>query len=360
MITVSLYLDFYGLVDVDVWEPAYQMGRGLHALQDSFAHTVRSDDLTKIRHVLNYVDAIEGHLQERRDGLPHSVHMDRCDGDTEPIAMQSHNASVDYVKAINLAIQANGTEPILSVLDKWVSHESGCTIENDYCASIWVSIARMDPTGPYLEEFLGCATVSNSSASGLFALIILMALMCLKRRWYKTAATVMVLCICLPSPGQAQGFVRAESHASVLSDAPERSVLASTFGVGVRGGYTWGQWRGLAHLERNYWLSTELADRMKAGALNLGFGVEYLSHRDSSVPALFWALPRSCSIHSSTRGALRVSSLTCVRSNCVGCPWIAWGSPSPRSVLPMCRLCSIIHPFEWSFIERFLGLEGQF
>ena len=135
----------------------------------------------------------------------------------------------------------------------------------------------MDPTGPYLEEFLGCATVSNSSASGLFALIILMALMCLKRRWYKTAATVMVLCICLPSPGQAQGFVRAESHASVLSDAPERSVLASTFGVGVRGGYTWGQWRGLAHLERNYWLSTELADRMKAGALNLGFGVEYLS-----------------------------------------------------------------------------------
>ena len=122
-------------------------------------------------------------------------HRAHCDAVTQ--------RGVDYVKAINLAIQANGTEPILSVLDKWVSHESGCTIENDYCASIWVSIARMDPTGPYLEEFLGCATVSNSSASGLFALIILMALMCLKRRWYKTAATVMVLCICLLSPGQA-------------------------------------------------------------------------------------------------------------------------------------------------------------
>ena len=98
------YFDFYGIVDIEVWAPAYYLGRALHALQDSFAHTIRSDDLSQIRHVLNYVDAIEGHLSEARDGLPHSAHMDSCDGDTLPIVMTAVTASAELIAAVNLTV----------------------------------------------------------------------------------------------------------------------------------------------------------------------------------------------------------------------------------------------------------------
>ena len=33
-------------------------------------------------------------------------------------------------------------------------------------------------------------------------------------------------------------------------------------------------------MDRNYWLSTELSDRVRAGALNLGLGAEYASAND--------------------------------------------------------------------------------
>ena len=233
IITVPLYFDFYGLVDIEVWEPAYRVGRALHAMQDSFAHTIRSDDLTRIRHVLNYVDAIEGHLDEQRDGLPHSVFMDTCDGETLPIAMSAGIASGELVGAINLAVQTGDPEPIRKVLNSWVTHEPGCTFENDYCDSGWVGLARREQTGPYLEELVGCVTTNAQSQSPALpiTLVALLGWALLIRRRRRQAERIgvrsgaLVLLLAVSSmPSQAQTFVRTEGHVSMLSDAPDRSV----------------------------------------------------------------------------------------------------------------------------------------
>ena len=87
--------------------------------------------------------------------------------------------------------------------------------------------------------------------------------------------------MCNPSQGglnaaQAKVLIQSEVHASVLSDAPDRSTLANTYGWGLRGGYSWGPWMGQLHLEQNRWLSTELDDRSKSGTLNVGLGGAYI------------------------------------------------------------------------------------
>jgi hypothetical protein len=71
-------------------------------------------------------------------------------------------------------------------------------------------------------------------------------------------------------------FAGAEGHASLLSDAPERSFINATMGYGIRAGYRLGCWGLLAEVERNYWLPTELSHALVPGALNIGVGAEWL------------------------------------------------------------------------------------
>jgi hypothetical protein len=74
-------------------------------------------------------------------------------------------------------------------------------------------------------------------------------------------------------PGGA--FAEVEGHASLLSDAPERSFINATMGYGVRAGYRWQRWGLVGQVERNYWLPTELSHALVAGALNIGVGAEW-------------------------------------------------------------------------------------
>ena len=289
IVTVQLYFDFYGLVDVEVWEPAYLIGRSLHALQDSFAHTIRSDDLKRIRHVLNYVDAIGGDLNESVDGLPHSGFMDRCDGDTKIIADAATLASADLINAINRSNMLNDATPINDVMEEWLGYEPGCTLANDYCASVWLNFVRQEPTGPYLEEILGCQTYSCGRsfsywyieyAIGFLFLFFYLILRAPLLRRFLVSCFALIVLMSNPSQGrlnatQAKVFIQSEVHASILSDAPDRSTLANTYGWGLRGGYSWGPWTGQLHLEQNRWLSTELDDRSKEGTLNVGLGGAY-------------------------------------------------------------------------------------
>ena len=67
IIEADFTLDFYGLMDVEVWAPAFYLGRALHTLQDSFSHTIRSDDLSVIWHAMNYIDAITKSHDECRE-----------------------------------------------------------------------------------------------------------------------------------------------------------------------------------------------------------------------------------------------------------------------------------------------------
>ena len=83
----------------------------------------------------------------------------------------------------------------------------------------------------------------------------------------------------LPPPDDEIGvFLQASFHFSLLSDDPERAVLADTLGFGMRVGYRFHpQWAIFLHLENNRWFTSELETMSLApGTINAGLGAEYL------------------------------------------------------------------------------------
>ena len=178
IIDASFYLDFYGDIDVQVWAPMYYVGRAAHAMQDCFAHTIRSDadGLRKVAHVLNYVDAIATGHDEDVDGLAHSDSMDDCTNDnTADTVAAATEATVDLF--ISARDQLFGRDPggIEHVLDKWLTLREGCDENNDFCDNArWLEVVREKQTGPYIEEILGCHQ-RPGDAPPFSALVVLVA-----------------------------------------------------------------------------------------------------------------------------------------------------------------------------------------
>ena len=128
-------LDFYNEFKVDVWQPAFLLAEAMHTVQDSFAHTIRSeaDDLRRIATVLNFVDAISTNFKEERDGLPHSDFADKCNKDEVSETREAaRRATIALIFTFGVA--SAGVEDALdSFLDDWVTLLPGCTLENDFC-----------------------------------------------------------------------------------------------------------------------------------------------------------------------------------------------------------------------------------
>lgn len=268
IIVVPVSLDFYGIVDVEVWAPAYYLGRAMHAMQDSFSHTLRSPDFAQVVSVFNYVEAISGELKEGRDGLAHSDKMDSCGSDTAPLVAQAEVASAALLEAAVAAFIAQDDAPIVAMLDEWLTYAGGCTLENGYCDSDWLSVARKDATGPYLGP-LACSARPGAPA-GWAGLLMCAVLLGLRRRW-------LIALVCLaPATSAAQANVQVDAHVSLLSDAPGRSILASTHGFSARGGWRWGRWGAYGLFERNFWIATEQTGGTHGGVANAGIGGEAL------------------------------------------------------------------------------------
>ncbi len=168
VIKAPVYLDFYGRVKVDVWAPLYLAGRAAHALQDSFSHAIRSDedDLQKIVHVMNYIDAISSNFNEDRDGLAHSDAMDNCFAtDLTEIFDASEVATGELLVAFNDRTGGQDPEATLRVLDRWLTLKPGCSGANGFCGNErWLELARSEQTGPYIKEIFGCSTAGFGSA----------------------------------------------------------------------------------------------------------------------------------------------------------------------------------------------------
>lgn len=152
LLRVPFVLDFYGSVDLEVWGPAFLLGRALHGLQDSFSHTLRSDDYRRIVHVMNYTDAIDPveDYDEARDGLRHSVAMDYCDEENVAIVEAAQRASTELIEAVARGWAVGDDTAARPVLDSWVSYEPGCS-HPDYCDSPWIEYASSDVTMPLVE-----------------------------------------------------------------------------------------------------------------------------------------------------------------------------------------------------------------
>jgi len=321
-----LYLDFYGQLEVEVDAPSYLIGRAMHTLQDCYAHTLRSGDARTAFSVLNYIEAVEGRLDEARDGMAHSDTLDDCRrSELAPLVGRAAAVSAALATAA-VALAASGDG---SLLDKgfgacpagetdtasceWMLYAPACqpdaqppnvaaccTQANGYCRTPFLNVAREKLTQPYLSEVLSCAVAPRATGSGAPSWIALGLLAAAsvwlplrrrgrsrRKRAGRAGIGAVVLAIGLAGRSAAADealtyqprafFAEAEGHVSLLSDAPERSYLNATLGYGLRGGYRFGRWGLLGQVERNYWLPTELSHDLVGGALNIGVGAEWLA-----------------------------------------------------------------------------------
>jgi hypothetical protein len=281
-ISARFALDFYGEIDVDVDEAAYRAGRAMHTLQDAHAHTLRSADGAVVYTVLNYIDAVSGHLHAT-DGMAHSDTLDDCHReDLRPLVGRAAAASSALARAVvalgkgDASLLDAGFAPCSGEEEPascgWLVHQAGCTSDNGYCGSPYRPIAEEKLTKPYLETIFGCQAARGTP--GWPALLLVLAVW-LRRRALQVALVAAL--VVAAAPAHATIVAAAEGHFSLFSDLPERSVINATVGYALRGGYRRGQWGVLLEIERNHWLPTELSRELQPGALNVGVGGEWLS-----------------------------------------------------------------------------------
>ncbi len=208
MIRVPVYVDPYGTLDVQVWGPAYYLGRALHAIQDSFSHTLRTPDLRRIVHVFNFLEAASGswrsaRYEVRRDGLRHSNAMDSCspDGATAPLYNAAEQASRDFLIIVLFGEASRTLGDVEPFLSRWLTYEAGCDPDGA-CQSDFVSVARQRPTTP-----IGCAVESLGSGSQPAAWWCLIAVVISFRR---RAVTLGAVAFALVSCGDANFEVHSE------------------------------------------------------------------------------------------------------------------------------------------------------
>jgi hypothetical protein len=166
LVRVPVWVESYGTVEVEVWEPMFLLAQALHLLQDSFTHTYRTDDARRIVEVGNYVEAVGGHYAAGRDGPRHSGALDACnDPAIAALREAATEASAELVGAA-FELWATGEHtPVEAVLEKWLELDDECR-ENVACEPKWIAIARASETGPLLSCSVGRAgALARSLAS---------------------------------------------------------------------------------------------------------------------------------------------------------------------------------------------------
>ena len=211
-------LDYYGTVEVPTWAPVFHLGQALHAVQDSFAHSLRAEDNQRVFHVLNYVEAIHGTLEEDRDGLPHSQTLDTCGVGNAPLVQAAADASLDFiVAALGEDLLGGDVTAVDAVLEHWMTPTEGCTSANRYCDAPWQTFAAQDYTRPYLARAFGCSAAAGGTWGGL-------ALACAALLWRRRAATARTIGLLgaaalLGVPGTAEAQSRSATPRQVLEAA---------------------------------------------------------------------------------------------------------------------------------------------
>jgi hypothetical protein len=171
---VGVYIDYYGEIEMPVHVSWFLAGRALHTLQDSFSHTIRSadDGLKKIVTVMNFIDTVRPGYEEVRDGLAHSDNMDECySEDMAPLTAKTRRASSDFLRAVLEDFRTSGNSNVAGVLDDWLTLNPECMRHKDRCGSqAWFEIARIEPSGDYLEQMIGCGSGGPGGYSWWFFL----------------------------------------------------------------------------------------------------------------------------------------------------------------------------------------------
>jgi hypothetical protein len=156
---VETWVDGYGRIRVPVIPAAFTLGRAFHALQDSFTHTYRTDDLRRVLVVQTYSDAFRADYDEARDGPKHSDFLDDCSQSAvSMVERAATEASSQLAKATQRYWRTGDRGDVEAVLDRWLEERRGCLVETQYCGSPWVPLGRLKET----SSLCSAATASGA------------------------------------------------------------------------------------------------------------------------------------------------------------------------------------------------------
>ncbi len=196
-----------------------KIGRAMHALEDGFTHTNRSADGLRVTTVRNWVDPIERHYDEQRDGLEHNSAMDDC-ANPDPLIQRNLGLATDAATellhaALDPALTAaQKTVEFERVTQKYLSYEAGCRYDNEWC----------DPAEEHVVA-LGCE-LGASRGGPPWLLVILLGALALVRRRRRVVIAVACLGLFAASVARADG-VPADPDAGIPAAAkpvtPENS-----------------------------------------------------------------------------------------------------------------------------------------
>lgn len=183
---------------------AFHMGRALHALQDSYAHSYRSESQRSILSVLNYVDlALSPSFSEARDGPAHLSVLDGCSGASDfdvrriAAARESSAALLAAVAAPDGAVEGRAAR-VDAVLDEALSFSPGCSVDNGWCGSN----ERVSSLEKALSGAFGCQAAPLGEPGGAAAWALLLGLAAVRAGLAKRARR---------EPARAGGDRRAPS-----------------------------------------------------------------------------------------------------------------------------------------------------
>lgn len=136
---IQVHLAIRGKVTLRLPRFYLHMGHALHTVQDSFTHTLRSDDGLRVQVALNWVEDVHHRHDEQRDGPAHSNALDDCDA-RDPVRRLRRELAVDastelLLAALDPSLDREEKELALdAVLARYVSFEdAGCSFDDDWC-----------------------------------------------------------------------------------------------------------------------------------------------------------------------------------------------------------------------------------
>jgi hypothetical protein len=211
---------------VDALLPTYyvRIGQAIHAIEDSFTHTYRSQDGMQITVVLDWVDQANGKLVEATDGPAHSTDLDRCD-DPDDLRQRRRELATEAATAVlRTTLDPNQTNDqkmaaVEVILDQYLSYAPGCSFDNQWCQA---------PEHTYGNgQGLGCSMGGSENRTSVFGWAVIVGLLTLVGRGWRrrrggalVGMTALLIANFVPSQGLAHPESAPDAPASTDKHAP--------------------------------------------------------------------------------------------------------------------------------------------
>jgi hypothetical protein len=267
---VKVHAPFDGKLDYPLSTFYFHAGVGMHALQDSFAHTFRDPTWHQVQSFYQWSGQVRGTLVELRDGHGHEKNMDDCTTGRPSIVPQfnaARQASADYLNVLSGPVTGDAREKLFTqFLDRWLTLQPGCNLNNRYCDNeVYLELKRKWSIDyPTDEGSGGCESAAGSSLLALLGLGLMLA----RRRSLGVAALVLGVSL-LPALARAEDVaenndpegIRYLAHVSASFDNP-----AFSYGGGVL--WQFHAFEVGAEAEHNPWVALD-RPKLTLGALNV-------------------------------------------------------------------------------------------